>query len=163
MIKFGKSLLEYEKKLIEFERNRTILYLSKLNNQKIWINIWHDKENEIISGIVKNILNGTIKNNKHFLLGGSFSLNDKYYSINDVFAISFKPFTLKDEDWANMFNSSIYGDESNSKSNILFSWTDLQPQDFNMKTPSEIGAEFTGEFRRFNTHYYEIIAKSLRG
>lgn len=168
MIKFGKSLLEYERCLIEFERKRTILYISKLNNKKIWINIWRDDKNEIISGIVEAIINGTIKNDKHLLLGGEFRLNnDKYYIIKDVFAISFRPFSLEDEDfkkdWANMFNSSIYGDEAESKSNILFSWTDLQPQDFNAKTSSEIGQEFTDEFRCFNTRYYNILAKSLRG
>lgn len=167
-MKFGKSLLEYEKQLIEFERKRTILYLSKFNNQKIWINLWRGKENEIISGIVKSIINGTIKNKKHYLLGGKFSFNnDDFYLIKDVFAISFNSFSLEDEDFkkdcANMFNSSIYGDESVSKSKILFSWTDLQPQDFNVKTPSEKGVEFTGEFRSFNTRYYEHIAKSIRG
>ena len=66
MIKFGKSLIEYENKLIEFERKRTILYLSKLNKQKIWINIWCDKQNELISGIVETIINGELKNNKHY-------------------------------------------------------------------------------------------------
>ena len=101
-------------------------------------------------------------------MGGEFSFdNNIYYSINDVFAVSFKPFSLDDEnfkkDCANMFNGAIYGHESESKSKILFSWTDLQPQDFNVSTPSEIGSKFTGEFRRFNTRYYEMIAKSIRG
>ena len=168
MIKFGKSLVEYEKKLIEFERKRTILYLSKLNNQKIWVNIWRDKENQLISGVVNAIINGDVKNNKHNSLGGRFSFNnDTFYLINDVFAISFKSFSLDDEkfkkDCANMFNSSIYGDESESKSDILFSWTDLQPQDFNISTPVNKEAEFTGEFRSFNIRYYESIAKALKG
>ena len=168
MIKFGKSLLEHEKKLIDFERKRTILYLSKLNKQKIWLNIWRGKENELCSGVVEAIINGEIRNNKHYILGGKFSFdNNTYYSINDVFAISFKPFSLDDEnfkkDWANMFNSSVFGDEANSKSYILFSWTDLQPQDFNVRTPSEISSEFTGEFRGYNTRYFEAIAKSSKG
>ena len=166
MIKFGKSLLEYEKKLIEFERKRTILYLSKLNKQKVWINTWREKKNKLISGIVEIIINGELKNNKHYILGGKFSFDgNKYYSINEIFAISFRPFSLDDENfkknWANMFNSSIYGDETNTKGDILFSWTDLQPQDFNIKSVSEIGSEFTGEFRRYNISYYELIAKSL--
>lgn len=168
MIKFGKSLLEYEKKLIEFERKRTMLYLSKLNKQKIWINIWREKEDELISGVVTAIINGELKNKKHYILGGEFSFDgNKYYSIDDIFAVSFKSFSLDDEnykkDCAKMFSSSIFGDEASSKSNIIFSWTDLQPQDFNIKTTSEIGSQFTGEFRSYNIRYYEAIAKSLRG
>lgn len=166
MIKFGKSLVEYEKKLIEFERKRTILYLSMLNNKKIWIDIWKGKESDIISGIVRVVRNGEIKNNKHLLLGGRFSFNnDMFYSINDIFALSFKPFSFKDEkyktEWAKMFNSSVYGDESELKSDVLFSWTDLTPQDFNQNTLVDKSVEFTAEFRSFNTRYYEALAKSL--
>ena len=168
MIKFGKSLREYEKKLIEFERKRTLLYISKLNNQKIWIDIWRGKESKIVSGIVKSIINGKTVKNKNYLLGGEFSFNDgTYYSINDVFTISFKPFSLDDKnikrEYANMFNSSIYGDESASQSNILFLWADLQPQDFSKSTPLDKESKFTSEFRSFNTRYYEIIASVLKG
>lgn len=162
MMKFGSSLVEYERQIIEFERKRTILYLSKLCNQKVWINIRRKKQNEVISGIVKNIINGTLKKNKHLLLGGEFSINkDNYYSIDDIFAISFKPFSLEDatrEDWDISFRSYILGNEAESDSDILFSSTDLKPQDFNDRPRID---ELTGEVREFNTRYYEIIATAL--
>ena len=167
MIKFGKSLTEHERRLIEFERKRTILYLSMLNKQPVWINIWYEKQNMVISGVVKSIINGTVKKNKHLLLGGRFSLDgDNYFSIDHIYAVGFRPFSLEDKDfendWANSFNSSIFGDEAESKSDILFSCTDLKPQDFNENTPLDREALFTGEFRSFNIRYYEIIAKIFK-
>ena len=135
------------------------------NNKMIWIDIWRGKESEIVNGIVKVIINGEIQNNKHLILGGRFSFNKEvFYSINDIFALSFNSFSIKDEKYKNecakMFNSSIYGDETKLKSDVLFSRTDLRPQDFNIKTLIDQGAEYTGEFRGFNTHYYETIAKT---
>jgi hypothetical protein len=167
MIKFGQSLVEHERCLIEFERKRLILYLSKLNNLKLWINIRHENQNIIISGIVESIINGAVEKNKHFLLGGEFSLNNENcYLINDIYAVSFIPFSFEDEyfkrAWADSFNSSIYGNESELTSNILFSGTDLKPQDFNNKTPSDQAAQLTCEFRKFNTRYYEIIAEFIK-
>ncbi len=167
MIKFGRSLVDHERRLIELERKRLILYLSKLNNIKLWVNIWHEKQNIIISGIVESIINGTVKKNKHFLLGGKFNLyNGIDYSINDIYTISFTPFSLEDEyynkAWVDSFNSSIYGDESELTSNILFSETDLKPQDFNHKTPLDQESQLTCDFRKFNTRYYEIIAEFIK-
>ncbi len=166
MIKFGKTLAEYERRIIEFERKRIILYLSKLNHQEIWDNVRHKEENIIINGIVKSIINGAVKKNKHFILGGKFKIDtDFYYLIEDIFAISFTPFSLEDKDfkkgWGDSFSSSILGDEAESRSDIMFSWTDLKPQDFNDNTISDQSSMFTGEFRKFNTRYYEIIADTL--
>lgn len=163
MIKFGKSLVKYEQKIIEFERKRTILYLSKFNKKKIWVNTWIGKENELISGIVKTILVGNAESNESYLLDCKFSFDEENYILfKDIFAISFKPFSLDDNNFAAMFNSSIYGNESELEGDIIFSLTDLIPQDFSSKTPIELGNEFSGEFRSFNTRYYELISKSMR-
>ncbi len=162
MIKFGKTLVEHERRIIEFERKRVILYLSKLNDQEIWVNLRHKEKSIIINGVVKRIINGTVKKDKHFILGGKFNIdNDFHYPIEDIFAISFKPFSLEDEDYKKdygySFSSSILGDEAESRSDIMFSWTDLKPQIFNYNKDSM----FTGELRKFNTRYYEIIADTL--
>jgi len=158
MIKFGKSLREYGKRLIEFERKRTILYMSKFNNKKVWILICNEKERNVISGIVRSVINS-----RRDLLSGKFSFErDTFYSINDIDAISFKQFSINSEDFVHFYSSWFYGDEAELESDILFSRTDLQPQDFNVKTPSEFGAQFTGIFRRFNTRFYEILSKSFR-
>lgn len=164
MIKYGKTLEKYERSLIKLERIRTVLYISKLINKNIWISLWSgDKKSIIVHGIVKSIINGSVKNNKHFILGCNFSFDDDcYFSIDDIFAISFKPFSTDNPDMADFFNNYYYGSNAELKSDIIFSLSDLEPQDFNQKTPSELGAEFTGEFREYNTRYYEILAQAMK-
>ncbi|MBI5100593.1 MAG: hypothetical protein HZB33_01970 [Nitrospirae bacterium] len=167
MIKFGKGLVEHERKLIEQERKRAILFLSKINNLKIWINIWIEHDRKVISGVVNSIINGTYKKNKHLLLGGRFSFDDNVeYLFDDIYAISFEPFSLEEEafrkDWIVNFNSSIYGDEANRSCFVLFSDTDLKPQNFNVNTPLDQFVPFGGVFRNFNSRYYEIISRALK-
>jgi hypothetical protein len=164
MIKYGKSLEKYERSLIRLERIRTMLYISKLVNQNIWINLWSGSKNSVIvHGIVKSIINGSVKNNKHFIQGCTFSFDDDcFFTIDDIFAISFKPFSTDSPDLADFFNNYLYGSNVELKSEILFSLSDLEPQDFNQKTPSELGAEFTGNYRKYNTRYYEILAQTIK-
>ena len=109
MIKFGKLLVEHERRIIELERKRTILYLSKLNHQELWINIFNHQENIVVNGIVNSIINGKVKKNKHFILGGEFSIgNDSYYLIEDIYAISFKPFSLENENYKTLQNLHLF-------------------------------------------------------
>jgi len=164
MLKFGKSLIEYERQIIEFERKRTILYLSKYNHQELWINLIVEERRIVINGIINSIINGKVKKNKHLMLGGKFSFeNNTYYPIEDIYAISFKPFSLEDDNfkkgWGDSFSSSILGDESELENDILFSSTDLKPQDFNT-TNRDQSFILIGEFRKYNTRYYKKLAEA---
>ena len=112
MLKFGKSLIEYERSLIEFERKRTLLYVSMLKNIKIWFILDSDHKN-VLTGIVKSIINGEVKKERFYNYRGEFYLKDETkYPINGIFAISFEEIILNKSVLSTEFNNYCFGSDS---------------------------------------------------